>query len=313
MKQLFFLLISVITGIQLMAQHEVPRDTSFTPWSAFVKERKTRPYITIAHPVKKQKVKIVSNLVYHKIQERTLTADVYYPKNIHKFKAAVLMIFGGGWRSGDKSHNEAIGIALANAGYVAVSADYRLSTEAVFPAAVYDLKAAVKWMKANAKLYGIDTSTIVVLGCSAGAQLASLIGTTNGNGMFEDGSGINGFTSSVQAVINIDGVLAFHHPESSEGKVAAQWLGGTYSEKPDVWLAASALTHTNKNTVPHLFINSSIPRFHAGRDDMRSKMDSLGTYSEVHTMPDSPHPFWFFHPWFNPMMDAIINFLKRQF
>jgi acetyl esterase/lipase len=118
---------------------------------------------------------------------------------------------------------------------------------------------------------------------------------------------------NVQAIIDIDGILAFHHPESAEGKVAAEWLGGTYEEKPGVWQDASALTHVSKNTPPCLFINSSNPRFHAGRDDMIKKLNDFGIYSEVHTFPDTPHPFWFFHPWFDPTVKYIVDFLDKVF
>lgn len=121
--------------------------------------------------------------------------------------------------------------ALAKHGYVAVSAEYRLSLEAAYPAAVYDLKAAVRWMRANAKQYGIDTEKIAALGCSAGGQLAALLGITNGNHHFEDSLDNANLSSDVQAVVDIDGTLAFHHPESAEGKAASQWLGGTYEEK----------------------------------------------------------------------------------
>jgi acetyl esterase/lipase len=225
----------------------------------------------------------------------------------------VLLIVGGGWRSGDRTHNYAMCIALAKAGYVALSADYRLSPESPYPAAVYDLKAAIRWMRGHAKAYGIDTGKITVLGCSAGGQLAALLGTTNGNIHYEDWAGDTAHSAAVQAVIDIDGTLAFHHPESAEGTVAAQWLGGTYEQRPEVWAEAAPLEHVDSNTAAFLFINSSIPRFHAGRDDMIRKMDSLHIYSEVHTLDDTPHPFWFFNPWFEPMMNFITGFLEKRF
>ena len=150
------------------------------------------------------------------------------------------------------------------------------------------------------------------MGCSAGGQLAALIGTTNNNPAFEDQPGDSKYTSTVQAVIDIDGILAFKHPESEEGATAALWLGGTYEEKPENWTQASALTHVDAHTVPFLFINSSQPRFHAGQDGMIRKMNELGIYSEVHSFPDTPHPFWFFNPWFEPMMDHIYHFLDQR-
>lgn len=293
------------------AQKDIPRDTSFTVNGTFIKEQKKRPYITIASPITSKTVFIKKDIVFRKIKERELSLDVYYPKDTRKRKQAVLLIFGGGWRSGDKSQNEAMATDLANRGYVAVSAEYRLSLEAPYPAAVYDLKETIKWMKVSAKAYGIDSNRIATLGVSAGGQLAALIGSTNGINHFEDNLGNFAATSTVNAVVDIDGILAFHHPESAESAVAAQWLGGTYEQNPTNWKEASALEHVDNIAVPFLFINSSLPRFHAGRDDLIKKLDSLHIYSEVHTMDDTPHPFWFFNPWFTPLMNYVDGFLKR--
>jgi len=202
---------------------------------------------------------------------------------------------------------------LAANGYVAMTIEYRLSLEAQYPAAVEDIKAATRWLRANAKKYGIDKSKVATLGMSAGAQLATLAGTTNGVQKFEGKGGNATESSSVQAIVNIDGILAFHHPESEEGKVAAEFLGGTYEQVPAVWAEASPLNHTDKNTPPVLFINSSNPRFHAGRDDMIKKLDEYGIYHEVHTLRDTPHPFWFFHPWFAPTVKYTVAFLDKVF
>jgi pectinesterase len=288
---------------QLFAQQKTPpRDTSFGIWTTYLKEKKYRPYIKIAEPDTTAGIVIKKDIVFWNNKGRELLLDIYYPKNTTTKHPAVLMIFGGGWRSGDKSHNTAMAIELAKRGYVAVSAEYRLSPEAQYPAAVNDLQDAIRWMRANAKMYSIDSSKIATLGCSAGGQLASLLGALNSPA-----------NAKVQAVVNIDGVLAFHHPESAEGAVAAQWLNGTYEENPENWEQASALTHANENTPPMLFINSSIPRFHSGRDDMIKKLSSFGIYTEVHTFEDSPHPFWFFNPWFQPTIEYTASFLQKVF
>jgi pectinesterase len=148
---------------------------------------------------------------------------------------------------------------------------------------------------------------------SAGGLLAALVGTTNGIKKFEGNEGNIKESSAVQAIVDIDGILAFKHPESAEGKVAAEWLGGTFEEKPDVWTEASALTHTGRTTPPCLFINSSNPRFHAGRDNMIKILEGFGIYFEVHTLPDTPHPFWLFHPWFKPTLKYTVDFLDKVF
>lgn len=293
------------------AQIQVPRDTSFTLQGTYLKERKYRPYISIAEANVDAQIHVKPNLEYDRIEERPLFLDVFYPKgDSSKRYPGVILIHGGGWQSGDKSQMHTIGKALAAKGYVAVAVEYRLSLEAKYPEAVYDLKSAVRWMRANADKIQLDTKLITSLGTSAGGQLASLLGVTNGNPDFEGlRRGNAEQVSDVQAVVNIDGTLAFRHPESSEGTAASNWLNGTYEENSKNWESAAPLNHVSEKSVPIIFLNSSIPRFHAGRDDMIKKLDQYGIYWEIREFPDTPHPFWFFNPWFQPMMDAVVSFL----
>ncbi len=313
MNKLITILV-LIVNVASAQQAAISRDTSFTTYSAFIKERKSRPYIQIAEPKLPQGVRVDENVEFAKIGDRSLQMDVFYPaKKTKQGYPAVVLVFGGGWRSGDRSMSVPMAQQIAAKGYVAVAVDYRLSLEAQYPAAVYDVKAAIRYLRTHAFEYNLDKTKIAVHGVSAGGQLAALVGTTNGLKKFEGNEGNLKQSSNVQAIIDIDGVLAFKHPESAEGAVAAQWLGGTYEEKPEIWQEASALNHVDKNTPPILFINSSLPRFHAGRDDMIRKLDSLHIYSEVHTFPDTPHPFWLFHPWFEPTIKYTINFLDKVF
>lgn len=279
-----------------------PRDTSFTIYSAFIKAHEKFPFIKIA---KSNSDKIVSasyNVVYDR-SVRDLHLDVFWPtKKDKNLYPGILLIHGGGWRSGDRSQVVPMAQALALKGYVAVAVEYRLSLEAPYPAAIYDLKSAVRWMRTQQQ-YPIDKSKIIVLGFSAGGQLAALLGMLNGDERGEN----------IQAVIDIDGILAFKHPESEEGAAAELWLGGTYEQKSEQWRDASPLTHVSSKAPPILFINSSLPRFHAGRDDMIMKLDSMNIYSEVHTIPDTPHTFWLFDPWFDQTVSYVERFLKKIF
>lgn len=225
----------------------------------------------------------------------------------------MLLIHGGGWRTGDRSLMVPLAQQLAAQGYVAEAAEYRLSLEAPYPAAVHDLKAALRWMRAQASDYQLDPARIAVLGCSAGGQLAALIGTTHGMKKLDGAGDFQHYTSEVQAIIDIDGVLAFHHPESEEGAMAAQWLGGAYEEAGDNWREASALTHVDQNTPPVLFIGSTFPRFHAGKNDMINILKQHGTYYETYIIPEAPHSFWLFHPWFEPTLQYTADFLNKVF
>ncbi|MFA9389541.1 MAG: alpha/beta hydrolase fold domain-containing protein [Prolixibacteraceae bacterium] len=297
-----------------------PRDTSFTLYSAFQKERKTYPFIQAIYPVVPPTIEVMPDLVYAKYGEREMHIDVYSPKNKKLDRPTLLFVFGGGWQSGNKIMEAPMAIHFAELGYATATVEYRLSPEALYPAAVFDIKTAIRWLRKNAQQLHIDTEKIAISGTSAGGQLAALVAATNCSDFSIDSTFYPEYSSDVQALIDIDGVLAFIHPESGEGadqpgkpSAATNWFGGNNEEKTALWNEASALNHVNKNMPPVLFINSQHPRFHAGRDDMIEILDSLGIYSEVHTLPNTPHPFWLFDPWFDPTVNWMEQFLEKHF
>ncbi|AWW32650.1 pectin esterase [Echinicola strongylocentroti] len=286
-------------------------DSSFNLEDAYQKHKEYFPAIEPVRDVSVDGV-LEKNISYKDLGYRSLKMDVFYPEHSKKDKLpGILMVHGGGWRSGDRSLQAPLARALAKKGYVTAVMDYRLSLEAPYPAGVHDVKDAIKWLKSHAEDYGLDTNRVAISGGSAGGQLAALVAMTNGRGEYESPSSDQAASASVHALIDMDGVLAFHHPASSEGTVAAQWLGGTYEEVPDIWEEASALHQVGEGAVPTLFLNSQYPRFHAGQDDMIHKLDQLGVYSEVHGFEDSPHPFWLFEPWFDESVNKVDQFLKK--
>jgi acetyl esterase/lipase len=108
---------------------------------------------------------------------------------------AILAIHGGGFRAGSRKGYHATCVMLAQHGYVCATADYRLAPAAPFPAAVYDVKAAVRYLRANASRLGIDPNKIGVMGGSAGGHLALFLGVTANVPEFE-GDGPNRDQSS---------------------------------------------------------------------------------------------------------------------
>lgn len=296
------------------------KDTSFNTKRAFSQIQKQFPQALFVEFSLPTSVAEERNISYRNTGTRDLQLDIFYPKIKPKpLLPAVLIIHGGGWRSGDRSQHVPLAQKLAERGFVAVTVEYQLSTEALYPAAVYDLKAAVRWMRANAKKYHIDPDKIVSLGFSAGGQLAALLGATNEKIAFEGNLGNTQFSSKINAIVDLDGTLAFIHPESGEGddsksiSAATYWFGYNKTQKPELWQEAGALYHADKNTPPILFINSSVARMHAGRDDMCKRLEALHIYSEVQTFPEAPHAFVLFHPWFEPILNYTTSFLDKVF
>lgn len=293
-------------------------DTSYSNHSAYINSKKTHPLTEI---IPEQKLNTVSEeygISYGKIDKRELLLDVFSPKKVSKKSlTAIMIIHGGGWRTGNRTQHYQLARRLADLGYVCFTPEYRLSTEALYPAAVYDLKAALRWIRANAKTYNIDTNRIATLGFSAGGELSAFLGVTSENTTFESNNGNLEHSSKVNAIIDIDGIVSFVHPDSGEGddskstSAATYWFGFAKKDNLPLWEEASSLTYVGKNTPPTLFLNSSVDRMHAGRDDFRKVLDQNNIYSEVHSFQDAPHSFCLFNPWFEPTIKYIDDFLKK--
>lgn len=307
------IIILIFIPYSIFSQSQIIRDTSFTLHSAYEKIKEDFPY---AKPAAINKnVIIKKNLVYYKQGNRKLYLDLFLPKTNKKNLACIIIIHGGGWRSGHKEMEWALASNIASINFVTATIEYRLSTEALFPASVLDIKHAILFLKENSKKYNIDTNKIVLMGQSAGGQLAALVGATSEK-KYEPSN--KKFSTKVKAIIDIDGVLDMTTPSESgkdtiptKPSAAKMWLGYTYKENPKLWLEASPLTYIGKDTPPMLFINSSIPRFHAGRDEAIEIMKKHNIYFEVHTIENTPHTFWLFHPWQKEVVSIIVNFLNH--
>jgi pectinesterase len=318
---LFLLLLVTATAGASYAQNvsgvtHVP-DTSFTSWSAYVNTLKSHPDAKIVPEFKLKSVKEKRDITYCTLGERNLQLDAFYPSKRTKEKqTAIVIIHGGGWRSGNRAQHYPLAQKLASMGYVCFTPEYRLSTEALYPAAVYDLKAALKWVYANADQYNVDTSKISVLGFSAGGELAAFLGVTVGNPKYD--SSCNGqLQVPIHAVVDIDGTLSFVHPESGEGddskkpSAATYWFGYSKKDNPELWKDASPLTHVGAHTPPFMFINSGVNRMHAGRDDFMKVLRQNNIYVGIQSFGGAPHPFCLFEPWFEPTVNFIDEFLKN--
>jgi acetyl esterase/lipase len=317
---LLFLLFCSAAQAQEAVGDGIPRDTSFTVRSAFIKEQKKRPYIEIVKPRLPENVSVFESIAYSRpVPGRELKLNIYRPKDATKYPA-LLMVHGGGWSSGNMSMQIPMAQQIAAGGYVTIPVEYRLSPEALYPAAVKDLKTAIRWIRANADEYGIDTTKIAISGCSAGGQLAMLVGMNNFYVDFESKSEYAEYRSNVHAVVNIDGIsdfstdeLAAAHESFSKNRIPApvKWLGATYEENKSIWEEASPVNNITENSAPVCFINSSIPRFHGGQDEAIQKLSTYNIHTEVYTLEDTPHPFWLFYPWFDTTVNHIINYLDK--
>jgi pectinesterase len=174
-------------------------------------------------------------------------------------------------------------------------------------------------MRAHATEYHIRPDRIAVMGGSAGGTLAALLGTTAGIEKSDGAGAYSSQTAEVQAVIDMDGILDFTDPAESgkdtdpeKPSAGTAWFGGTFKEKPGAWREASPVQWVSAKTPPFLVINSSLPRFRAGRDSVISRLRRFGIPAEVYEFPDAPHPFWLMHPWVDTVREKVVAFLNAH-
>lgn len=264
------------------------------------------PHIRIASAEAPASVQVRKGLAYAQRGERPLALDLYLPGPSQTRPPVVVLVHGGGWRSGDRSNLAPLAARLAARGYAAATVSYRLSGEAQYPAAIIDVKDSLAWLASRQQEFGFDASRIVVAGGSAGGQIAALVGMTD---------------RSVRAVINIDGLSDFTSPEALKHEddpaknpsAAGAWFGGRYAEKRTLWHEASPINYVGKDSPPVLFIGSGEARFSVGREAMVERLAANGVRSSVVVLPGTPHSFWLFDPWLAPTVDAIDAFLKGLF
>lgn len=288
--------IVLISVLKISAQPaERPNAQPYTIESTFEKLKNKYPFIQPLKLEFPKNIKVKKDIEYKSRKGKTLLADIYYPENSLQKYPGIILVHGGGWISGSKDNERFLAQELASKGYVVMAVNYRLSDDAKYPAAVDDIKDALRFFKRNNTLFYLDKKKIAIGGNSAGAQLATLVGVQ----------------SKVRAIVNIDGIVSFIHPESEEGSYASYWFGVNKSQDFKIWKQASPLEYAGKNTPPILFINSSQPRFHAGRDDMIKILQRNHIYLEIHEIRDSPHSFWLVQPWFDETLRYTIDFLDK--
>src|SRR5206468_7267400 len=239
-----------------------PAADSYTAETTLPKLVKTYPFIRIARRELPASVRALKDISYVRYGDRSLQLDLYLPARPEGRLPAIVFVHGGGWRTGVRENFTPMAIYMAEHGYAAATISYRLSTEAQYPAAVQDAKAAVRWLRANAGRYGIDPQRIAIGGASAGGQIASLAGVSEGVARFEPEAGAvadaDGVSDAVQAIVNIDGLSDFtaeaarkyEDDPAKNPSAAGAWFGGRYSEKTALWREASPLFYVNAHTPP---------------------------------------------------------------
>lgn len=259
-------------------------------------------------------VQVESGIEYARYGDRVLILDLYRPKRTDAQIPVIVLVAGGGYESVGTEATSVEAIALAVRGMAAAAIEYRGPSELEFPATVHDIKAAVRWAKANAQLYGLDPAAVGIMGGSFGGQLATYVAVTAGIEELEGTGGNGEYSSNVYAAVGFSSLTDLTElPRNTKG-IVKDFLGGWDFLHRRKWNFASPITHVMANSPPLMLVAAEKDRGVPASQSisMARAYEEAGAEVELEILADAIHPFWVFEPWHDPVMDAAAEFFVRH-
>lgn len=209
-------------------------------------------------------VTLLKDLSYVENGHARQKLDLYLPEDATEPLPLIIWVHGGAWEGGSKEQCQPLNQGFLRKGYAIASINYRLSHHAIFPAQLQDCKAAIRWLRAQAKTYKLNPDRFAAYGGSAGGHLAALIGTTGDIKTFDVGGHLT-LSSSVQAVCDYYGPSDFLYNENNlsaefskrlndPSAAVPRLLGGPVKERRDAARKASPVTYVTNQALPPFLI-----------------------------------------------------------
>jgi len=259
-----------------------------------------------------------ADIRYAVIDGRQLGLDLYMPNEVDN-PPLLVWVHGGRWLH--RTKEDVFTTALVGEGFAIASVDFRLSVDAPFPAQIHDIKAAIRFLRANATTYGYDATRIGIHGRSSGGHLTALVGVTNGNKELEGSVGEHlDQSSDVQAVVsyfgasNLTSILDQSTPfgVALRSAALALLLGGTLEQKMELAKLASPVFHVDATDPPLLLLH--------GDQDPQMPINQAHELHGVYKEHGLPVHFEVIHgavhgseEFFDPKRNALVTaFLKEH-
>ena len=225
-----------------------------------------------------------------------LKLNLARPKDGNGPFPAIVCIHGGGFRAGDRNGWSARAKNFAEHGYVAVTVDYRLAPKSQSPAAVYDVKAAVHWLRANAGQYRIDPDRIGATGDSAGGHLAMFLGVSGDVKQFEGEGAKTEQSSRVQCVVEFYGpsdVTRSYGKSVDAAEVLPLFLGGDVEHERKRHILASPLYWVTPAAAPTLLLHGTEDKYvsHEQAQWMLERLKAAQVDAKLVTLEKAGHGF----------------------
>ncbi len=249
-------------------------------------------------------VKALRDVDYVGAGNKRQMLDLYMPMaESAKPRPLIVFIHGGGWENGSKESCGIVFSFMKGGAYACASLNYRLTDQAIWPAQIHDVKAGIRWLRANAAKHSIDPARIGVIGISAGGHLVSLLGVTGGVKELDGALGEHRDADSrVQCVIDFCGPSDFltfggkgsiinpDDPKTAVGKL----LGGGVKDRQDAARAASPVTYVTKDDAPFFIVHGDKDNLvpHAQAVEFREALGKAGVPAALITGKGGPHVFF---------------------
>ena len=218
-----------------------------------------------------QKIVIQRNIPYADTQNPRQMLDLILPRqrNANQQPLPVIVwIHGGAWLGGSKDNGaQRIGSFVSTGQFAGVAVGYRLSHEAKWPAQILDCKAAIRWIRGNAKKYHLDVTNIAVYGTSAGGHLSAMLGVSADNPQLEGRLGkYTHHTSRVSCVIDFFGPTALLMMDDHPGSIThnapdspeSRLIGKPIQQALELSRQASPVAHVSQGDAPHLIVHGTL-------------------------------------------------------
>ncbi|MFN5296791.1 MAG: alpha/beta hydrolase fold domain-containing protein [Planctomycetaceae bacterium] len=241
-------------------------------------------------------VEWLTGIEYSNPDDQHLQVNLARPRDGAGPFPAVVCIHGGGFRAGHRDAYNALCLKLAERGYVAMTVSYRLAPKYQFPAAVHDVKAAVRWLRANAQKYHVDPDRIGTTGGSAGGHLAQFLAVTAGVPEFEGTGGHPDQSSAVRCVVNVYGPSDFtqsYGKSVDAAEVLPLFLGGNVEQERRRHILASPLYWVTPRAAPTLCIHGTEDKYVAHEQAvwLIDRLKAAEVPAELLTLPGAGHGF----------------------
>ena len=249
--------------------------------------------------------------------------DIYLPRVTKPHYPAVIVVYGSAFFGNDMKQiaYKTLGAPLLNSGFAVITVNHRSSRDAIFPAQIQDLKAAVRFIKANGDKFQIDTSFIGITGYSSGGHLSAMMGTSGSVAQLEGQVGnYTSYSSSVNAVVDWFGPTDFQSMDSCGSEMVHDapdspesiLIGGPIQDNDERCALANPISYIDSDDPPFLILHGDTDPLvpHCQSEKLFQGLQDAGVSSQFVLVPQAGHgPGLFEEEYFKMMCDFFLNYI----